>query len=65
MPSGKFHCCLDTKLNPDVTSRTQKLHCYVVKFRFTSLSDKMAAARVVLSDNMSWLQMLEMKLVTF
>ena len=33
---------------------SQKSHCYVVKFRFTSLYDKMAAARV-LSDNMSWL----------
>ena len=37
MPSGNFHYYLDTKLNADVTSGTQKLHCYVVKFRFTSL----------------------------
>ena len=37
MPSGNFHYCLDTKLNADVTSWTGKLHCYVVKFRFTSL----------------------------
>ena len=56
MPSGKFHCCLDIKLNADVTSRTRKLHCYAVKFRFTSLYDKMAAACVVLNDNMSRLQ---------
>ena len=34
---------------------SRKSHCYVVKFRFTSLYDKMAAAHVVLSDNMSWL----------
>ena len=33
---------------------SRKSHCYVVKFRFTSLYDKMAAA-VVLSDNMSQL----------
>ena len=37
MPSGNFHYYLDTKLNADVTSGTRKLHCYVVKFRFTSL----------------------------
>ena len=37
MPSGNFHYCLDTKLNTDVTSGTQKKHCYVVKLRFTSL----------------------------
>ena len=37
MPSGNFHYYLVTKLNADVTSRTRKLHCYVVKFRFTSL----------------------------
>ena len=37
---------------------SQKSHCYVIKFRFTSLYDKMAAARVVLSDNnMSQLQL--------
>ena len=37
MPSRNFHYYLDTKLNADVTSGTQNLHCYVVKFRFTSL----------------------------
>ena len=36
---------------------SRKSHCYVVKFRFTSLYDKMAAARVVLSDNMSQLHL--------
>ena len=34
---------------------SRKSHCYVVKFRFTSLYDKMAAACVVLSNNMSHL----------
>ena len=37
MPSGNFHYYLCAKLNAEATSRTQKLHCYVVKFRFTSL----------------------------
>ena len=37
MPSGTFHYYLVTKLNADATSRTRQLHCYVVKFRFTSL----------------------------
>ena len=53
MPSGTFHYYLFTKLNTDATSRTQQLHCYVVKFRFTSLYGKMAATHVVSSDNMS------------
>ena len=44
---------LVTKLNTDATSRTWQLDCYVVKFRFTSLYGKMAAARVISSDNMS------------
>ena len=34
-----------------------KSHCYLVQFRFTSLYDKMAAACVVLSNNMSWLHL--------
>ena len=37
MPSGTFHYYLVTKLNADATSGTRQLHCYVVKFRFTSL----------------------------
>ena len=37
MPSVNFHYYLVTKLNANVTSGTRKLHCYVVKFRFTSL----------------------------
>ena len=56
MPSGNFHYYLCAKLNAEATSGTQKLHCYVVKFRFTSLYGKMAAAHVVSSDNMSQLQ---------
>ena len=53
MPSGTFHYYLVTNLNADATSGTWQLHCYVVKFRFTSLYSKMAAAHVVSSDNMS------------
>ena len=56
IPSGNFHYYLVTKLNADATSGTRQLHCYMVKFRFTSLYDKMAAAHVVSSNNMSWLQ---------
>ena len=37
MPSGNSHYYLVTKLNTDATSGTRQLHCYVVKFRFTSL----------------------------
>ena len=37
MPSGNFHFDLCAKLNAEATSGTGKLHCYVVKFRFTSL----------------------------
>ena len=37
MPSGNFHYYLCAKLNAEANSRTQKLHCYVIKFRFTSL----------------------------
>ena len=57
MPSGTFHYYLVTKLNADATSGTQQLHCYAVKFRFTSLYGKMAAAHVVSSDNMSRLHL--------
>ena len=39
MPSGTFHYYLVTKLNADATTETRHLHCYVVKFRFTSLYD--------------------------
>ena len=39
MPSGNFHYYLCAKLNAEATSGTRKLHCYVVKFRFTSLYD--------------------------
>ena len=37
MPSGNFHYYLCAKLNTEATSGTQKLHCNMVKFRFTSL----------------------------
>ena len=53
MPSPNFHYYLSAKFNAKATSGTRQLHCYVVKSRFTSLYGKMAAARVVFSDNMS------------
>ena len=37
MPSENVHYYLCAKLNAEATSGTRKLHCYVVKFRFTSL----------------------------
>ena len=37
MPSGKFHYYPVTKLNADVTSGTQKLHCYSDILRFDKI----------------------------